>query len=193
MGWVHVVPWLLAPSLTSLDGQVSLFYTLSKVHLGYLQWVSAFLRCSISFWRRSGLLQIVLALWVRELITLYLAERWWWLSHCKYWSICVSCLYTVIDSSPSVSGFTMVYKKGMAPSSLLFSTVNCVAGLTLLMCCRKLFLFTDFWMTNVSSTYLHHKLGVRVVLRAFCLKYSMQGLAKMGLTGEPLAVPLTFS
>ena len=74
MGWAPVVPWMLAPSLTSLGGLVSLLSTLSKAHLGYLQWVSAFLRYSISFWRRSGLLQRVLALWVRVLITLYFAE-----------------------------------------------------------------------------------------------------------------------
>ena len=83
--WEPVVPWLLAPSLTSLDDLVSLFSTLSIAHLGYLQLVSAFLRCSISFWRSSGLLQTVLALWVGVLITLYLAKRWWQLSHCKYW------------------------------------------------------------------------------------------------------------
>ena len=119
MVWVPVVPWLLSPSLTLLDGLVSLLFTLSKAHLGYLQLVSAFLRCSISFWRRSGLLQTVLALWVRVLITLYLAERWWWLSHCQYWSMCVGFLYTVMDNLPSVSGFTMVSRKGMAGTILL--------------------------------------------------------------------------
>ena len=82
-GWVPVVPWTLAPSLTSLDDLVSLSSTLSKAHLRYLQLVSVFLRCSISFWRSLGLLQAVLALWVRVLMTQYLAERPWWLSHCK--------------------------------------------------------------------------------------------------------------
>ena len=33
MGWACVVPWLLAPSLTSLVDLVSLFSTLSKAHL----------------------------------------------------------------------------------------------------------------------------------------------------------------
>ena len=64
---------------------------------------------------------------------------------------------------PSVSGFTMVSKKGMAPSPMLFSTVNCIAGSTLLMCCGKFCLF--------SLTYWHHNLGVGAVLRAFCSKY----------------------
>ena len=37
-------------------------------------------------------------------------------------------LYTVMDRLPSTSGFTMVSKKGMEPSSLLSSTVNFMAG-----------------------------------------------------------------
>ena len=49
MGWAPVVCWLLASSITSLGGLVSLFSTLSKAHLGYLQWVGAFLRCCNSF------------------------------------------------------------------------------------------------------------------------------------------------
>ena len=77
IGWTPVVPWLLATLLTSLVGLVSLFSTLSKAHLGYLQCVSALLRCFISFWRSSCLLQAVFALWVRVLIALYLAERLW--------------------------------------------------------------------------------------------------------------------
>ena len=157
--WAPAMPWLLAPSLTSLNDLVSLFSTLSKAHVGYLQLVRAFLRCSISLQRSSGLLQTVLAIWVRVLMTLYSAERWWWLSHCKYWSMWVGFLYIVVDSLPSISGFTMVSKKGMAPSSLLFSTVNCMARSTLLMCCRKFCLFSSFWVTKVSSTYWCHNLG----------------------------------
>ena len=139
MGWVPAVLWLSASPFTSLDGLVSFFSTLFKAHLGYLQWVSAFLRWSISCWRRSGLLQTVWVLSVRVLTTLYLAVRRWWLSHCKYWSVCVGFLYTVIDILPPVSGFTMVSKKEMALSSWLSSTVNCMARSTLLMCCGKFF------------------------------------------------------
>ena len=43
VGRVSMVPWLLDTLLTSLSGFVSLFSILSKAHLGYLQWVSAFL------------------------------------------------------------------------------------------------------------------------------------------------------
>ena len=46
---VLLVPWLLTPSLASLEGLLSLFSTLSKAHFGYLDLVRAFLRCSFSF------------------------------------------------------------------------------------------------------------------------------------------------
>ena len=55
-----------------------------------------------------------------------------------------------MDRDPSASGFTIVSKKGMEPSSLLSSTVNLMAGSTLLMCCRKLCLLASLWMTKVS-------------------------------------------
>ena len=64
-----------------------------------------------------------------------------------------------MDRDPSTSGFTIVSKKGMEPSSLLSSTVNLMAGSTLLMCCRKLCLLASLWMTKVSSTYLPQNLG----------------------------------
>ena len=57
-------------------------------------------------------------------ITLNLAERLWWLSHCRYWSLWVSFLYTVMDRPPFSSCLTIVSKKGMESSSLLSSTVN---------------------------------------------------------------------
>ena len=133
---------------------LSFFSTLSKAHFGYLHWMSTFLGWSNSLWRCSRLLHTVLTLWVRVLITLNLAERWWWLYYCRYWSVWVDFLYTVMHNLPSASGLTMVSKKGMAPSSLLFSTVNMMAGSTLLMCCRKYYLMVSFWMTKVSSTCL---------------------------------------
>ena len=99
-----------------------------------------------------------------------------------------------MDSDPSASGFTIVSKKGMEPSSLLSSTVNLMAGSTLLMCCRKLCLLASLWMTKVSSTYLPQYLGgLGAVLGAFCSKYSIYRLATMGLTGEPMAAPSTCS
>ena len=60
---------------------------------------------------------------------------------------------------PFASGLTVVSKKGMDPSSLLSSTVNLMAGSTLLMCWRKPCLLTSLWMTKVSSTNLCQNLG----------------------------------
>ena len=158
-GWALVVPWLLAPSRISLEGLLRLLSTLSKAKLGYVHCVINLLRWVFSLWRSSGLLQTVWVLWERVWMTLTLAERWWWLSHCRYWSLWVGFLYTVIDRGPSTSDFTMVSKKGMVPSSLLVSTVNWMAGSTLLMCWRKSCLWISLWMTKVSSTYLWQNLG----------------------------------
>ena len=102
------------------------------------------------------------ALWVRVLMTLYLAERWWWLSYCRYWSMFMGFWYTVMDNLPSFSGVTMVSRKGIAQSSLLFSTVNCMARSTLSW--RTICLYSSFWMTKVSSTYQHQSLGGRQCL-----------------------------
>ena len=107
------------------------------------------------------------------MITLNLAERLRWLSHCRYWSVWVGFLYTVMDRLPFSFGFTIVSKKGMEPSSLLSSTVNFMAGSTLLMCWRKSCLLTSLWMTKVSSTNLCQNLeGGVAVLRDICSKYS---------------------
>ena len=94
VGWAPVVPWLLALSGASLEGILSLLSTLSKAHLGYFHCVRAFLRWVFSLQRSSGLQQTVWALWERVWITLNLVKRWWWLSHCRYWSVWVGLLCT---------------------------------------------------------------------------------------------------
>ena len=188
--WEAVVPGLLAPSMTSLVDLLSLFSTLSKAHLGYLHLVRAFLRLSFSCWSISGLLHTVWALWERVCMTLNLAERWWWLSHCQYWSVCVGFLYTVMDSSPSASGLTMVSKKGMEPSSLLSSTVKLMAGSTPLMCWRKPCLLASLWMTKVSSTNLHQNLGaVRQYLELFVLSTPYKGWLQWSWLRNPWQHP----
>ena len=57
--WLADWALLLPPSLTCLEDLLSLFSTSFKAHLGYLQLVRAFLRCSFSFWSNSGLLHMV--------------------------------------------------------------------------------------------------------------------------------------
>ena len=157
--WLADWALLLPPSLTCLEDLLSLFSTLSKTHIGYLQLVRAFLRWSFSFWSNSGLLHTVEALWERVWMTLNLAERWWWLSHCKYWSVCVGFPVYSYGQRTINLWFNNSVQKGMEPSSLLSSTVNLMAGSTLFMCCRKPCLLTSLWMTKVSSTYLCQNLG----------------------------------
>ena len=95
---------------------------LSRTHLEYLHLVSALIRCYNSLIRSSGSVQTTLALWVRVLIKLYLAVRLWWLSHCKYWSMCMGFLYAVMDKELPTSGLTKVSRKGIGPFSWLPST-----------------------------------------------------------------------
>ena len=125
--------WLLM--LLLLSSQYLLIYllwTLCMAHLGYLHLTKASLRCCISLWKSSGPVQTVLALCVRVPMTLYLAERLWWLSHCKYWSVWPGLWHTVMDKELSASGLTKVSRKGIDPFSLLSSTLNLIVGSILL-------------------------------------------------------------
>ena len=67
-----------------LASVVNFHSTLSNALVGYLHLQSAFLSCCNSLLSNSGLVQTVLALRVRVLITLHLTASLWWLSHCKY-------------------------------------------------------------------------------------------------------------
>ena len=84
----------------------TLLCTLLMVQWGYLHLTKAFLRCWSSLWRSSGSVQTVFALWGSVPMTLYLADRLWWLSHCKYWSVCVGLWYTVMERELSAWGVT---------------------------------------------------------------------------------------
>ena len=66
-----------------------LILALFKAHTGYVQLLRALLRWSSSSFSRWWLEQTVLALCLRVLMTLYLADRWRWLSHCRYKSVYV--------------------------------------------------------------------------------------------------------
>ena len=119
----------------------------------------AFLRCCNSSLRSSGVVHTVLALWV-SVATLYLAERLWWLSHCKCWSVWVGFQYTVILNELSASGLTKVSGNRIAPVSWLPSTVNFIAGSMLLMWSRNncLWVCCNGWQM-MSSTNLNQNLG----------------------------------
>ena len=91
-----------------------------------------------------------------------------------------------MDRLPFSSGFTMVSKKGMEPSSLSSSIVNFMAGSTLFMCWRKPCLLTSLLKTKVSSTYLHQNLGGGVqCLGLFALSTPCKGLLLWDLLWNP--------
>ena len=81
---------------------------------------------------------------VKILNTLYLTDRLWWLSQCKYWSVWVGFLYTVVDKFLSYSGVTWVSRKGIDPSGLVSSVINWIWRSMELMFSRKWFLCSSF-------------------------------------------------
>ena len=146
---------LLLLKLSSQLLLMYLFLTLLMAQLGYLHLTKASLRCCNSFWKSSGLVQTVLALWVIVPMTLCLVGRLWLLSHYKYWSMWVGLWYTVMDGDLSASGVTKVSKKGMAPFPWLLSTVNLIAGSMLLIWSTNVCLWACCWIKKVSSTNLN--------------------------------------
>ena len=172
----------------------TLLCTLLMAQKGYLHLTKAFLRCWSSLRRSSGSVQTVLVLWVSVPMTLYFADRLWWLSHCKYWSVGVSLWYTVMESELSANGVTKVSRNGIAPFPWVPSTVNLIAGSMLLIWFRNASLWACCWMTYVSSTNLYHTWeGLITDLRAFLSKCSMYRLVTMGVTGEPIGATSTYA
>ena len=176
---------------------VAIYYfvcTLFVAHLGYLCLTRASLRRCNSSFKSPGVVQTVLALWVSVPVTLYLADRLWWLSHCKYWSALVGLWYTIMLRELSASGLTKVLRKGVASFSWLPSTVNFILGFILFIWSRKSCLWACCWMTQVSSKNLYQNLeGWEADLRASPSKCSIYRLATIGLTGDPIAIPSTCS
>ena len=83
-------------------GDVWLFiFTLFSAQFGYLHLFRDLNRCFSSFCSWLGLEQTVLGLWYRVPITLYLDVIAWWHSQCRYWSVWVGFLYTLVLSLPS--------------------------------------------------------------------------------------------
>ena len=136
-----------------------LFWTLQRAQLGFFHLKRASLRCCNSFWKNSVLEQTVLALWISVPMTLYLADRLWWLSYCKYWSVWVGLQYAVKERELSVSGVTKGSRWAIAPFPWSPSTVNLIAGSMLLIWSRNACLWACCWMTTVSSTDLNQCLG----------------------------------
>ena len=131
-----------------------LSFTLFRAQIGYMFSVRTFWRWSSSSFRSCLLELTAFALWCRVFITLYFAAMEWWLSHCRYKSVCVGFLYTLVFKLPSSLMVTKVSKKGMEPSPLLASFVNWILSSMLFMCWKKLSSWVFWMITNVSSTNL---------------------------------------
>ena len=130
---------------------------LFKAHLGYLHLVRTFCTCSCSSCNCCEVEHTVLDLTNSVLITLYFAEMAWWLSHCRYWSVWIGFLKTVVIKLPSDCGMTKVSRKGIEPSALVFSAVNCMPLSIELIWLKNSSLCVDLMTTNVSSTNPFHR------------------------------------
>ena len=144
--------------------------------MAYLHLVRTFCRFSYSSFKCCVVELTGLALWSSVLITRYSAEVAWWLSQWQNWSVWVGFLTTVVMRLPSGWGMASVSRKNIESSALVFSAVNCMPSFMELMWSRNSFLFADVMTTNVSSTYLFHRLGGVVM----CWGLSLQSLPCIG-------------
>ena len=203
--WVQLAPWLLLGCtwLLFVLGWLScsprlllrtLFCTLLMAQVGYLHLPIAFLRCLSSFWRSSGSVQTVFVPWVSVPMTLYLADRLWWLSHCKCWSVWVGFQYTVMDREASALQFYWRIKERYSPISLC--TFHCkLDGWINFIYVFQEFLFTGLFLNDpcVIHKPIPYPGEFAADLSVSPSKYSMYKLATMGLTGDHIAAPSTRS
>ena len=161
---------------TDIFWMLGLMYTFLIAHLGYLASKSTPSRCCNPRFSCWGLEQTALALCVRVLNTLYLSAQLWWISHRRYWSVCVDFLYTPVDKVLFSSGVTVVSRKDIMALGLGSSRVNWMAGSTELMWCKNS-LCICCCTTKASSTYLFQILGeLSTVFMALYLKPSIKSL-----------------
>ena len=165
-----------------------LFSVLFSGHLWYFYMLSASWRCCISFLGSSDVKQIALALCASVLMTLYFAVMWWWLTHCRYLSVCSSFLYTPVVGVPSDVGVVGISKKGIAPSGLVFPTVNGIALPVELMCCRNLSLCVLYDKSVIYISFPSRGWCSAFLMAVFSYS-SIYMLATMGLIDEPVATP----
>ena len=145
--------WLLLLFLLLLwFGFWHLIFTLCRAQVGYLHFLSAWKRCYSSLCNTSWFEQMVFALWYNVPTTLYFDGIVWWLSHCKYKSVCVGFQYTEVWRLPSSLGVITMSKKGMDPSVLVSSQVNFILGLMEFKYSWKLFLCCFLMIVHAPST-----------------------------------------
>ena len=153
-------------------------------YIGYLHLDRTFSMSSSSFCSSCGIEQTALAMWFSGLTTLYFAEMVWWLSQCRYFSVWVRFLGTVVARLPLGWGMTKVSTKAMEPSPLVSSAVNCMLSLKELICSRNPLLCAVVVVTKVLSTYLLHRCwGWGDVLRAFTSEFFILQVGYYGVIG----------
>ena len=115
----------------------------------------------------------------------------WWLSHCKYCSLYIGFLKTIIIKLPSDCGMTKVSRKGIGVSARVFSALNFMPSSWRCYDWKKYSLCVDFMTTKVSSTNLFHRLwGWGDVLRALASSSSYISRPLWDLLVIPLLHPL---
>ena len=187
---VGLLFWLLF--LLFLRALIFVFILL-MAQIGYLHSTKASWICFCSSSNNSWLEHMSLALCSNDLITLYLLDTAWWLSHFRYWLVSVGFLYTFVCRLPSLFGVIRVSRNGMDPSSLVFSTVNLMWLSREFKWWKNSSLYDVSRMTKVSSTNLFHRLGgCGADSRACSSKCSIRCWLLWGFRGCPL-LPLPFA
>ena len=163
-------------------------------HLGYLHAPSTSSRCCSSCSANSGVEQMVWALCVSVLMTLYLAAMLWLLSHGRYRSVwggfsvhpyCETSIFFWSDDS--------VQKRyGAILFCLLYSKLDwriyCVDVLE-----ELLLIFLLLYYQGIINIPFPNSRGCSAVVIALCSKASMKMLAMIGLMADPMAAPLVCS
>ena len=168
-------------------GCLIFIFTLLRAQMGYLFPISTFCRCS-SFSRSCWFEHTAMALWYSVFITLYLAAMVWWLSHCRYKSVWVGFLYTVVLKLPS----ECPQRDGPITMTLFTGEFDLVIN-------RVDMLYEVFFLCflNDHKCVIHKSSpqarGCGAVLIVFVSNASIYKLAFMGLMGEPMAAPSTCS
>ena len=101
----------------------------------------------------------------------------WWLSPCRYKSVWVGFLYTLVLKLPSGHGVTKVSRKGMDPSSLVSSIVNWIFSSMEFIWLMKLSFWVFLMMTRgQNKPYMvpPYVRGLSESMKNICSKHGVQ-------------------
>ena len=107
-------------------------------------------------------------------------ERWWWLSHCRYWSVCVG--FPVYSNGQTTISLWFDNSVQEGDGTILLVVLYCkpYGRVNTVMCWRNLVCWPPCgWQRYHPHIPAPELGGVGAVLRAFCSKYSMYRLATM--------------